>query len=115
MQRVALEEAREKLEVYLDRLKTDGPLLITRDGRPVAVLMALDEAGLAALQRQAGRPMADEERVEEDTWAGGAGDEGEGDEDEAGQTGSTDEESMQTSARPHPHHHPTTGMREETE
>ena len=114
MQRVTLEEVSEKLEVYLDGLKTSGPLLITQDDQPVAVLMPLDEAGLAALRGREARPMADEERVEEDTWASGS-EVAEDQEDDEAETGSTDEESMQTSARPHPHHQPTTGVREETE
>ncbi len=113
MQRVSLEEASEKLEVYLDRLKADGPILITRDGQPVAVLMALDEAGLAALRRDAG-PMADEERVEEDTWTGGQDEAGDDQAEDEAVTGNTEEESMQTSVQPHPHHE-TTGVREETE
>lgn len=114
MQRVSLEEASEKLEVYLDRLETGGPILITRDGQPVAVLMALDEAGLAALRRQSAGPMADEELVEEDTWTGGQDEAGDDQAEEEAATGNTEEESMQTSVQPHPHHE-TTGVREETE
>lgn len=114
MRQVALEEVSEKLAVYLDRLKTGGPIVITRDGQPVAVLMALDEAGLAALRRQSAGPMADEERMEEDTWAGGQGEADENHPEEEAETGNTEEESMQTPARPHSHDAPT-GVREETE
>lgn len=113
MQRVSLNEAGEKLAVYLDRLKTGGPIVITRDGQPAAVLMALDEAGLAALRRQSAGPMTDEERVEEDTWAGGDVT-GEEHAEEEAKTGNTEEESMETPSRPQPHHEPT-GVREETE
>ncbi|MCW5849610.1 MAG: type II toxin-antitoxin system Phd/YefM family antitoxin [Anaerolineae bacterium] len=113
MRQVALEEVSEKLAVYLDRLKTGGPIVITRDGQPVAVLMALDEAGLDALRRGQSGPMA-EERVEEDTWAGEQEAIGEGHAEEEAETGNTEEESMQMPAQPHPHDEPT-GVREETE
>lgn len=114
MQQVSLEDVSERLAVYLDQLKTGGPLVITRDGQPVAVLMTPDEAGLSALQSESAGPMADEERLEEDTWASGPGEADESHPEEEAETGNTEEESMQTSARPHAHDEPT-GVREETE
>ena len=38
-----LAEVKAKLSAYIDRSKTEGPVIITRNGRPVAVLIAPED------------------------------------------------------------------------
>jgi prevent-host-death family protein len=47
---IPLAEAKARLSAYLDMAASDGPIVITRNGRPVAVLVApLDDDDLERL------------------------------------------------------------------
>jgi prevent-host-death family protein len=40
VKRISLADAKARLSAYVDECATEGPLVITRNGKPVAVLLA---------------------------------------------------------------------------